>query len=75
MRGCAEFEGVHQEAELFLGLFGREAQGAENPGLEVGIMDTDRAATDFGAVADEVVGIGPHPSGIAFEVLHVLRFG
>lgn len=75
VRGRTELEGVHQEAELLLRPLGREAQALEDLRLQFGVVDTDRAAADLRAVADEVVGVGAHAARIAFEVLHVLGFG
>ena len=39
------------------------------------VVDTDRAAADLGAVADEVVGVGPHATGVAVQVLYVFELG
>ena len=75
MRGCAVLEGVHQEAETLLRLFRREAQQLEHLGLQFRVVDTDRAAADLGAVADEVVGVGPHATGVAVQVLYVFELG
>ena len=75
MRGRAELEGVHQEAEAHLSLFGREAQHLEHFGLQFRVVDTDRTAADLGAVADEVVGVGAYAAGVAVYILYVLQLG
>lgn len=75
VRGCAVLEGVHQEAETLLRLFRREAQQLEHLGLQFRVVDTDRAAADLGAVTDEVVGVGPHATGVAVQVLYVFELG
>ena len=73
--GRAELEGVHQEAEAHLSLFGREAQHLEHFGLQFRVVDTDRTAADLGAVADEVVGVGAYAAGVAVYILYVLQLG
>ena len=50
MRGCAILEGIHQESELFLCLLGSEAENLKNLLLQLGIVDTDAAATQLDAV-------------------------
>ena len=75
MRGSAVLEGVHQEAETGLCLVGRESQQFEHLLLQLRVVDTDRAAADLRAVADEVVGVGPHAARVAVEVGDVLGFG
>ena len=75
VRGRSVLEGVHQEAETLLRLFRREAQQLEHLGLQFRVVDTDRAAADLGAVADEVVGVGPHATGVVVQVLYVFELG
>ena len=58
VRRGAVLEGVEQEAELLLRLVLVEAHHREDPLLHVLAVDTDRAAADLVAVADDVVGLG-----------------
>ena len=37
---CAVFEGVHEETELLLRAFGREAEHLENLGLQLAVVNT-----------------------------------
>lgn len=53
----AEREGVEEEAEFGASFFVADAECAEDFLLNVYIMDTDRAAAQFDAVEDEVVGL------------------
>ena len=75
VRGRSVLEGVHQEAEALLRLLGREAQQFEHLLLQLRVVDTDRTAADLRAVADEVVGVGPHATGVAVQVLYVFELG
>ena len=63
----AEAEGVEEEGEFFLGVFGGDAQEAEDFGLEVLAVDTDGAAAEFDAVEDDVVGLGADLRGVGVE--------
>ena len=75
MRRCSVAEGVHQEAELFLGFFGGEAQVAEHHHLRFPVVDTDGAAADFIAVEHDVVRVGPYGAGVGLQQGDVLPFG
>ena len=59
VRGCTELEGIHQEAELLLSLLGCKSEALEDSCLQLRIVDTNRATTNLGAVAYEVISIGP----------------
>ena len=52
VRGCTVLEGIHQEAELLLGLLRGEAEDFEYLLLQFGIVDTDAAATYLNTVDD-----------------------
>ncbi len=43
--------------------------------LHFGLMDTDRAAGDFRAVDDKVVGQAQHTAGIGIEPVEMFRLG
>ena len=63
----AEAEGIEEEGEFFLGVFGRDAQEAEDFRLYILLVDTDGAAAEFDAVEDDVVGLGVDLGGIGIE--------
>ena len=67
VRRGAVLERVEQEAELLLRLVLAEAHHREDPLLDVVAVDTDRAAADLVAVADDVVGPGQRVAGVAVE--------
>ena len=69
----AVVERVQQEAEPLLRLLLRQPHDGEHPLLDVPAVDTDRAAADLIAVADDVVGVSERRAGIAVEGLQVLR--
>ncbi len=75
VRGCAELEGVHEEAELLLSLFECEAENLEHFGLQFAVVDTDRAAAHFDAVDNHVVGIGAHCRGSVSSIGYVFVLG
>src|SRR6476620_1109125 len=58
VRRRAKGEGVQQESELVLGFVVIDAHHREHPFLDLATVDTDRAAADLVAVADDVVGVG-----------------
>ena len=72
MRRRSVAEGLEEEAELLLGLLGAEAEHLEDLGLDVGAVDTDRAAADLVAVEDQVVGLGEHLARVLVEERDVL---
>ena len=74
VRRGTEFEGVDQESELALGLLFGEIQGFEHALLQFRTVDTDGAATDFGTVDNQVVGIGQHLAGTSLEPVLMLGF-
>ena len=49
--GRRVLEGSKEEAELHLRLLGAESDEIEDLLLDLGVVDTDRAATDLAAVA------------------------
>src|SRR5215211_1962556 len=56
MRRRAVVERIQQEAKSFLRLLFRQPHHREDALLDVSAMDTDRAAADLIAIADDVVG-------------------
>ena len=56
VRRRAVAQRVQQEAEARLGLLGVDAEDVEHLLLDLGLVDTDRAAADLDAVEHEVVG-------------------
>src|SRR5687767_15868628 len=69
----AVVEGIQQEPKSLLRLLLRQPHHREDALLDVSPMDTDRAASDFVAVADDVVGPGERRARIGVEVFRVLR--
>ena len=53
-----ELEGIEEEAELLTSLFGADLKRGKDLLLNVLAVDTDRAAADFPAVQDAVIGLG-----------------
>ena len=62
------FQGVEQEAELLLLLFGADAENIEHALLHVLAVDTDGTATQLGAVEHHVVGTGQCRLRIGLEL-------
>ncbi len=54
----AHVEGLHQEAELALGLLQGQADGLQHLALQGRIVDAQRAAAQLQAVEHQVVGLG-----------------
>src|SRR5436305_2927769 len=73
VRRRAELERVEQEAELLLRFLFAEAHQAEDALLDVAAVDTDRAAADLVAVADDVVGVGQRVARVLLELVDRLR--
>ena len=67
VRRGAKGERIQQESELFLRLGGADAHHREHAFLNVAAVDTNRAAADLVAVADDVVGVGERVARIAVE--------
>ena len=67
MRRGAVLEGIQQEAELRLGFLLADAHHVEHAVLDVTAMDTDGAAADLVAVADDVVGVGQRVARVLVE--------
>ena len=64
---------LEQEAELLLGLFGREAQQGEDLRLDDRVVAADRAAAALLAVDDQVVRLGPDLGRVGVEQVQVLE--
>src|SRR5205085_12059268 len=75
VRRRAVLEGPQQEAELLLRLLLGEPHDAEDALLDVLAVDTDRAATDLVAVADDVVGVGQRAARVGVEGVDALGLG
>ena len=75
MGRCTILEGVHQEAELSLCTLLGKAQYLEHLLLKVGVMDTERTATDFDTIADEVISLGTHALGMFIQERNIIRVG
>ena len=58
MRRGAHRERVEEEAEAEPLLLLRDREEVEDPRLEPGLVDPERAARELDAVPDEVVGLG-----------------
>lgn len=75
VRRSAILEGVDEEAELDHGLLRCESEDAEHLLLQLAVVDTEAAAADLDAVADEVVSLGAHLFGMLVEQRNVVRVG
>ena len=73
MRRSTELERVEQEAELLLRLLGADAHDLEDALLHVAAVDTDRAAADLVAVADDVVRVREGLARVLLEAVDPLR--
>ena len=75
MRRRAKAEGFEQMAELVRLLFGIHSEDIEEAGLQFALVNSDRAAAEFHAVQDDIVGHRAHCGVFAlFHKGHVLRF-
>ena len=72
MRRRTVLERLQQEAELVLGLLGRDTQQVEDAALHVGAVDTDGAAADLVAVHDDVVRVRERLVRRLLEAVHPL---
>ena len=52
------FERVEEETELAAGVFVAHPEGLENHGLDILAMNPDAAPADFGAVRNQLIGVG-----------------
>src|SRR5262245_61079672 len=75
MRRRPKHERLQQEPKLLFRLRLVEAHDREHPLLDVSTMDTDRAAADLVAVADDVVSVSQNGARIAFQAVHQIRLG
>ena len=73
VRRRAVLERLQQEAELVPGLLLGDAEHLEHPLLHVRAVNTDGAATDLVAVADDVVGPGQRVVRVLVEVVGPVR--
>ena len=69
----AILEGVDHVAEHGANLLVRQAERAEGPGLQVGVVNTDAAAAQLHAVQDDVIGQRPHLERIGADQVRVGR--
>src|SRR5690606_26244021 len=72
MRWGPVLEAFKQEAELGVSLLLSHAHELEDALLDVALVDTDRTAADFVAVAHDVVCVGKCRSRIGVEGVHEL---
>src|SRR5690606_2374350 len=61
-----------EEAEAPLRLLLVDAEQVEDPLLQVGLVDPDRAGAELPAVEDEVIGPGPHVHRVRLELVEVV---
>jgi hypothetical protein len=59
VRRRAKSEGLEKVWEEQSLLIGRNAKHLEHPRLQVAFMNPDAAATDFDAIEDNIIGLGP----------------
>ena len=75
VRGRAILECVHKESELFVGALRGEAQKLEHLILKFGVVDTYGAASELGAVDDDIIGRCADIACICAEHRDILRIG
>ena len=75
VRRGAVLEGIQQEAELRLGFLLADAHHVEHAVLDVAAVDTDGAAADLVAVADDVVGVGQRVTRVLVEGVNPFGLG
>ena len=71
--GHAVLEGLEQEPELAMRLFGVDAERREHSLLDRRVGDADAAAADLTPVDDEVVGARAHGERVGLEEVDVVR--
>ena len=64
-------EGIEEEPELGARILFGEANGTEHARLQIALVDTDGAASDFVSVEDLVVGAGAHRAWVGFEAFEI----
>ena len=73
--GCAVLQGVQQEAEFILRVFGTDLERTEHLTLHFFAVDTHRAAAHFNAVQHHVVGFGNALVGRGVHQVFMAVFG
>ena len=69
----AVLESIEQEAELLLSLLVTDSHDIEDALLHVLLVDTDGAAANLVAVADNVIGVRQRLARVLVKVVQVLR--
>src|SRR5262249_38995798 len=69
---CTKLEGLEKESELVARIFFAKAKHFKNSSLQITSMNSDRAATDFRAVQNEIVCLRANTLRMRFENLEVL---
>ena len=75
VRGRAVLQGVEQEAEFGLGVFGRDFECGKHFALHVGAVNADGAAAQLPAVEHHVVSLGQALARVAVHEVFVAVFG
>ena len=75
MRWRTILEGVHQEAELLLSLFWSESEDLEYLLLQLGVVDTNAAATNLNTVHYHIIGIGTNAGWVCVEQRNIFWLG
>ena len=72
VRRSAELESIQQEAKLLLCFLFADAHDAEYTFLHIATVDTDRSATNFVAIADDVISVGQSITRILVKLVQPL---
>ena len=73
--GAPYSNGLRKKPNLRVGLLVGDAEGGEDPPLQLGLVDPDRARAELPAVEHEVVGLRAHRHRIGLEQVDVVGVG
>src|SRR5207244_5558697 len=71
VRRRAVLKSFQEKSKAPFSLFIAETQSLKHRGLNVLAMDTDRAATDFHSIQDQVIGFGAHAGGVGKNLVNI----
>lgn len=75
MRGRAKLERMNQVAKLHFHIFIVDAAALQNALLQLGVVNTNGAATSLEAVHDDVVAVAAACHGVGLRILSQSDFG
>ena len=73
MRWTTKLQGVQQETELVARLLVTDTEQLQYRFLQFRVMDTDRAATQLGAIKYHVIGARQAGTGVRYQVRRIVR--